>query len=242
MRFSRPVESTSTPERCATQPMLRRTCCGSERTLLPATQASPESGLESVVRILMVVDLPAPFGPRRAKMKPRCTDRVSPSRARTFLYVLTRLRISMAARCARGSGNPLLVAASAMKRFSQSARSESLRCCTRNACHRLLHLRPTFHQVLPEHEQRQSVPPDLHEPAGTIKILNCEHGAFRKQHKSFRIVIRVDGARSLTQTVAASKHRDKNWLSVQCRRETAATAREYFHCRTTPYTWLGYSP
>lgn len=52
---------------------------------MPATRASPESGRERVVRILMVVDLPAPLGPSRAKMDPLATVRFSPSSALTLL-------------------------------------------------------------------------------------------------------------------------------------------------------------
>ena len=44
-----------------------------------------DPGRDSVVRILMVVDLPAPFGPRSANMVPRGTDKFSPSSARTAL-------------------------------------------------------------------------------------------------------------------------------------------------------------
>ncbi len=52
---------------------------------MPVTRASPESGLDSVVRILMVVDLPAPLGPSKAKMEPLATVRLRPSSALTLL-------------------------------------------------------------------------------------------------------------------------------------------------------------
>ena len=34
---------------------------------MPATRTSPESGRDKVVRILTVVDLPAPFGPEQTE-------------------------------------------------------------------------------------------------------------------------------------------------------------------------------
>ena len=50
---------------------------------MPATLARPESGRESVVRILTVVDLPAPFGPSSPKTLPAATWIDNPSRACT---------------------------------------------------------------------------------------------------------------------------------------------------------------
>ena len=44
---------------------------GLATTSYPATLARPAVGRASVQRILMVVDLPAPFGPRKAKTSPR---------------------------------------------------------------------------------------------------------------------------------------------------------------------------
>ena len=60
----------SAPERWETTPMRRRTRSGRRRTSSPATLAVPESGRASVVRILMVVDLPAPLGPSSPKISP----------------------------------------------------------------------------------------------------------------------------------------------------------------------------
>jgi len=45
--------------------------------------AVPEVGMSNVVRILMVVVLPAPFGPRRPKSSPLGTWSESPSSATT---------------------------------------------------------------------------------------------------------------------------------------------------------------
>lgn len=43
----------------------------------PATCASPEVGVRMPVSILMVVDLPAPFGPSRASSSPGATSKVT---------------------------------------------------------------------------------------------------------------------------------------------------------------------
>ena len=69
-RFSRPLASGSTAMAWPTVPMTRRTCSGSRRTSIPATTASPSSGRLRVVRTFTVVDLPAPFRPRRPKTVP----------------------------------------------------------------------------------------------------------------------------------------------------------------------------
>ena len=53
-----------------TTPIARRTRSGRASTSCPATRALPSSGRVSVVRILTAVDLPAPFGPSRAKVVP----------------------------------------------------------------------------------------------------------------------------------------------------------------------------
>ncbi|CAM5683478.1 hypothetical protein SVIOM74S_03710 [Streptomyces violarus] len=42
----------------------------------PATRASPDVGVRMPVSILMVVDLPAPFGPSRASSSPGDTSKV----------------------------------------------------------------------------------------------------------------------------------------------------------------------
>src|SRR5271166_4945909 len=50
-------------------------------TSLPSTQAEPELGANRVVKILISVVLPAPFGPSRPKSSPSLISRVTPSRA-----------------------------------------------------------------------------------------------------------------------------------------------------------------
>ena len=47
--------------------MARRAASGSRATSTPATRAVPEVIVSSVVSMRIVVDLPAPFGPRKAK-------------------------------------------------------------------------------------------------------------------------------------------------------------------------------
>ena len=90
MTFSRPVSSTSTPERCATTPIERRTRAACVATSKPATRAEPPSARASVVSTLTAVDLPAPFGPSRPKIVPGATANVSPSRAWTSPYRFVR--------------------------------------------------------------------------------------------------------------------------------------------------------
>src|SRR5499426_3781530 len=85
------------PDFCATQPMARRTRSGSFKTSKPATRAEPESGLDNVLRIFIVVDLPAPLGPSSAKTVPASTVKLRPSSARTLPpYILTRSWASIA--------------------------------------------------------------------------------------------------------------------------------------------------
>ena len=78
-----PLASGSTAMAWPTVPMTRRTCSGSRRTSIPATTASPSSGRLRVVRTFTVVDLPAPFGPRRPKTVPASTLNERPSSAVT---------------------------------------------------------------------------------------------------------------------------------------------------------------
>jgi hypothetical protein len=49
--------------------------------LYPAISAEPEVGLRSVESMLMVVVLPAPFGPRKPKSSPVATEKEIPSTA-----------------------------------------------------------------------------------------------------------------------------------------------------------------
>ncbi len=77
-------------------PIALRTPSGRRSTSMPATVAEPAVGSVSVVRILMVVDLPAPLGPSRPNTVPGATAKLSPLSAVTSPYSLTRPFASMA--------------------------------------------------------------------------------------------------------------------------------------------------
>ena len=51
---------------------------------MPATWATPDVGRTSVQRMLIVVDFPAPLGPRNPKISPAPTSRSMPRTASTF--------------------------------------------------------------------------------------------------------------------------------------------------------------
>src|SRR5205085_11458898 len=62
-------------------PICRRTEAGSLRTSTPAIRTPPDVGTSVVVRMEMVVVLPAPLGPRRAKNSPAPTPKLMLSTA-----------------------------------------------------------------------------------------------------------------------------------------------------------------
>ncbi len=64
-----------------TSPMLRRTSSRWRTTSNPATVAEPAVGIASVHSMLIVVVLPAPFGPRNPKVSPRKTSNSTPATA-----------------------------------------------------------------------------------------------------------------------------------------------------------------
>src|SRR5262245_34264655 len=70
--------------------MLRRTASRSTAESWPATIAVPDVAFASVHKILIVVDFPAPFGPRKPKVSPRLTVKSMPRTASTSPYRLTR--------------------------------------------------------------------------------------------------------------------------------------------------------
>src|SRR5215472_5864721 len=70
--------------------MFCRTVSRSLTTSCPATLACPAVGSASVHRILIVVDLPAPFGPRKPKVSPGRTSKPMPRTASSSPYRLTR--------------------------------------------------------------------------------------------------------------------------------------------------------
>src|SRR5579872_1433345 len=63
---------------------------------IPSSSIDPEFGGINPVSMRMVVDLPAPFGPRNPKKQPRGTVRLSPSTAALFPYTLRRSRTRIA--------------------------------------------------------------------------------------------------------------------------------------------------
>src|SRR5258708_20285585 len=78
--------------------MIRLTASGWAPASRPPTVTAPESGRARVVKMRIVVDLPAPLGPSRAKTEPAETSRLTPSSATTLSpYRLTRSRASIAA-------------------------------------------------------------------------------------------------------------------------------------------------
>src|SRR5262245_37526694 len=62
-------------------PMLARSARRSVRTSCPATDPAPEVGSSSPISILIVVVLPARLGPRRPKISPRATEKLTRSTA-----------------------------------------------------------------------------------------------------------------------------------------------------------------
>src|SRR5664280_122112 len=75
--------------------MLRRTAFGCAATSKPATLTSPAVGRARVQSMLMVVDLPAPFGPRNANTSPSQTSKLIPSTAVNWPNRLVRSRTSI---------------------------------------------------------------------------------------------------------------------------------------------------
>ena len=58
--------------------MRLRTSRASLTTSWPSTRALPEVGISSVISILIVVVLPAPFGPSRPKSSPFSISKLTP--------------------------------------------------------------------------------------------------------------------------------------------------------------------
>jgi hypothetical protein len=76
--------------------MLRRTWSRSLTTSWPATLAVPRVGFISVQSMLIVVDLPAPLGPRNPNTSPVATSKSTPRTASTSSKDLTRPFTAMA--------------------------------------------------------------------------------------------------------------------------------------------------
>ncbi|KYF95496.1 hypothetical protein BE20_45285 [Sorangium cellulosum] len=62
---------------------MRRTSSGSSKTSYPWTRAVPADAEMKQVRMRIVVDLPAPFGPRKPTTSPRWTSKLTLSSARS---------------------------------------------------------------------------------------------------------------------------------------------------------------
>src|SRR5256886_13869508 len=95
-RFSHAVKSSSRMTSDATHPIRCLTCIGSRRTSNPATDASPSVMSVKPVSNLIIVVLPAPFGPSRPKTMPEATFRVTWSTAVSFPYTFVRFSVTIA--------------------------------------------------------------------------------------------------------------------------------------------------
>ncbi len=85
MRFSLPVNISSTAANCPVKLIDCLTFSGFDATSNPFTMAVPLSCLSSVVRILTIVVFPAPLEPSIAKILPVFTSKPTPSNTLTFL-------------------------------------------------------------------------------------------------------------------------------------------------------------
>src|SRR5262245_37072383 len=76
--------------------MLRRTSSRSVTESWPATNAAPDVGRASVHSTLIVVVLPAPFGPRKPNTSPGATSKLTPRTASTSPKDFFKSRTSIA--------------------------------------------------------------------------------------------------------------------------------------------------
>src|ERR1700689_2006085 len=81
LRNSAPVRRPNNAIPSGTTPICRLTFTGSVLRSMPRISIRPELGAKRPVSILMVVDLPAPLGPRKPKNCPGETRRSTPSTA-----------------------------------------------------------------------------------------------------------------------------------------------------------------
>src|ERR1700726_3498654 len=91
-RFSYAVSSSSRLGSWNTMPKRLRTSLRSTAGSRPSISTWPRVGVSRVVSILIVVVLPAPFGPRKAKISPLSTSKEMPSTAVSRPNVLVRSR------------------------------------------------------------------------------------------------------------------------------------------------------
>src|ERR1035437_1524 len=112
--------------------MWRRTAFGRAATSKPAIVTCPAVGRASVQSMLIVVDLPAPFGPRNANTSPSRTSKLIPSTAVNVPNRLVRSRTSIAlGRAGAGtSGRASRVTVLGMCRIVAAARPWFIRAGT----------------------------------------------------------------------------------------------------------------
>src|SRR5262245_31769674 len=77
---------------------------GSASTSCPATRTAPALGVRNPVTIFIVVDLPAPLGPRKPRTSPLATSKDTPSTALRGPKCFARPRISIIALMEREKG------------------------------------------------------------------------------------------------------------------------------------------
>src|SRR5580704_14423138 len=94
--FSSTVRSSYSENFCDIYPMCCLMASDCVITSKPPTVALPEVGSSNPHSIRMVVDLPAPFGPRNPNISPRRTSRFTRSTATKLPKRFTRSRISTA--------------------------------------------------------------------------------------------------------------------------------------------------
>src|ERR1700676_158589 len=95
-RYSVPVKRSKRPMPSGTTPIWRFTSTGFEAKSTPRRFMRPEVGASRPVSILMVVDFPAPLGPRKPKNWPAATCKSTPSTA----VKLPKRRVSFSVRIA----------------------------------------------------------------------------------------------------------------------------------------------
>src|SRR5215467_1377994 len=105
-------------------PMRSRTRSESVRTSRPSTLASPPLSGSKPVSILMTVVFPLPLGPRKPKISPLATSKLTPFTAVNFPNVRTRPRAAMAISVA---GAPPLVLVARSLTGSVSAHEPHIR-------------------------------------------------------------------------------------------------------------------
>src|SRR6516162_893076 len=95
-RYSIPVSLSNRPMPSGTTPICLFTSTGWARKSSPSNSIRPEVGASRPVNILMVVDFPAPFGPRKPKNCPACTRKSMLSTAVSGPNVLVSLSVAIA--------------------------------------------------------------------------------------------------------------------------------------------------